>query len=705
MHRPTSSIPIGLACLLLVLLVVAAPTIAAAPNQAATTNQAEDQPEAPQAASIEVTPSELDIEVGGKAELTAIVKDADGNVIEDATVLFFSRARRSVGVTPEGTVEAYTFGDFALIARVPSSPDVDARRDPDALTVEIAVHVPPPPVETVGFVGLPTRYYTGTTLRPELSVVDISGAERSDVKPELTSSAPAVVRISRLGHLELLRAGNAEITVNAEAATNSASIHVVDNPTVSLDLEASAHMARTGDVVHFSATPRDASGNVVAEMPVRFAMQARTVARGLGEPPSGLITDDGRFVADLAGNYTVVAVAGNASASDVVEVEPRDAKHEIELLGQGRVNDRKTSDLWVWEGPDGRDYAITGTWGAAGHAYFWDVTDPRNLQIIDTVKVDARTVNDVKVNEAGTIAIISREGASDRKNGLVIYDVSDMQNKGAQVLARYDDQMTGGVHNVFIYEDHVYALSGGQRYDIINIEDPRNPYRVGRFELDTPGHSIHDVWVTNGVAVSSNWSDGIVLVDVGGGGKGGSPNNPVLMGSYAYPSGRNHAGFPYWSESAGKFYVFAGDEAFPRDRNPIGFDRFVGPPVQAAGWIHVIEFDDLEAPREIARYEVPYGGTHNYWIEDDILYVAYYNAGLRIVDVSGELLGDLYRQGREIAYFLADDPDGFKANARRTWGTMPHKGNIFFADNNSGLWAVRLKPPVTEADDAGGSRN
>ena len=358
-----------------------------------------------------MTPSELDIEVGGKAELTAIVKDADGNVIEDATVLFFSRARRSVGVTPEGTVEASTFGDFALIARVPSSPDVDARRDPDALTVEIAVHVPPPPVETVGFVGLPTRYYTGTTLRPELSVVDISGAERSDVKPELTSSAPAVVRISRLGHLELLRAGNAEITVNAEAATNSASIHVVDNPTVSLDLEASAHMARTGDVVHFSATPRDASGNVVAEMPVRFAMQARTVARGLGEPPSGLITDDGRFVADLAGNYTVVAVAGNASASDVVEVEPRDAKHEIELLGQGRVNDRKTSDLWVWEGPDGRDYAITGTWGAAGHAYFWDVTDPRNLQIIDTVKVDARTVNDVKVNEAGTIAIIQPRGA------------------------------------------------------------------------------------------------------------------------------------------------------------------------------------------------------------------------------------------------------------------------------------------------------
>jgi hypothetical protein len=125
-----------------------------------------------------------------------------------------------------------------------------------------------------------------------------------------------------------------------------------------------------------------------------------------------------------------------------------------------------------------------------------------------------------------------------------------------------------------------------------------------------------------------------------------------------------------------------------------------GPPVQAAGWIHIIDFDDLEQPREVARYEAPYGGTHNFWVEDDILYIAYYNAGLRIVDISGELLGDLYRQGREIAYFLPFDPEGFKPNSPRTWGTMTHKGNIFLADNNSGLWAVRFRPE----EDRGGDR-
>ena len=64
--------------------------------------------------------------------------------------------------------------------------------------------------------------------------------------------------------------------------------------------------------------------------------------------------------------------------------------------------------------------------------------------------VDARTVNDVKITEDGATAIISREGASDHKNGLVILDVSNPTD-GVRVIARYDDQLNGGVHNVFIH--------------------------------------------------------------------------------------------------------------------------------------------------------------------------------------------------------------------------------------------------------------
>ena len=87
---------------------------------------------------------------------------------------------------------------------------------------------------------------------------------------------------------------------------------------------------------------------------------------------------------------------------------------------------------------------------------------------------------------------------------------------------------------------------------------------------------------------------------------------------------------------------------------------------------------------------MPEAGTHNLWEEGDVLYVAYYNGGLRVVDISGDLMGDLYSQGREMGSYLSNDPEGFTANAPFVWGPQPHKGNIFFTDWNSGLWCIKF---------------
>ena len=91
-------------------------------------------------------------------------------------------------------------------------------------------------------------------------------------------------------------------------------------------------------------------------------------------------------------------------------------------------------------------------------------------------------------------------------------------------------------------------------------------------------------------------------------------------------------------------------------------------------------------------YEAPEYGTHNIWVEDDILYQAYYEGGVRMVDVSGELMGNLYTLGREIAVFKAFDPAGYVPNSPMAWSVMPFKGRIFFSDTNSGLWSARLVP-------------
>ena len=641
-------------------------------------------------AQILVEPSSLTLEVGDKATLEATVRDKDGNPWE-GTVVFYSRARRDVSVNPLGGVEAHRPGTHTIVAMVPKfEGEYDASfrsgYDEELLRVEIPVTVRKPPVASIAFGPLPEHIYSGTALALPTKVVDTSGAERRDVRVRFESSND-VASVDSVGRVHFATAGTVRITAKAERTEATTMLDVLANPVESLELDASTKKARTGDVVRFDAIVRDAAGRAVPDYPVQFGAFTRPDKTIVAAGAAAFVEPDGTFVAERSGLHTVIATAGRHSARATVEVEPRNVRRDIEVVGHGAVRDRHTSDLWVWEAPDGRDYAVTGTWGADGHAYFWDVTDPASIQLVDTVRVDARTVNDVKVSADGRTAILSREGASNRKNGLVILDVSNPTD-GVRVLSRYDDQLNGGVHNVFIDESHVYALSNGRRYDIVNIEDPKNPYRVGRFELDTIGHSIHDVWVENGIAYSSNWSDGVIAVDVGGGGQGGAPNNPVLMGSYQHPSGWNHAAFPYRSQSTGKFYVFAGDEAFP-----FGSDPTVTTPMRASGWIHIAEWDSWGEPREVARFQVPEAGTHNLWVEDDVLYVAYYNGGLRIVDVSGELRGDLYKQGREIAYWHAFDPEGYVKNAPFAWGPQPYKGHIFVADFNSGLWAVKLKEP------------
>jgi hypothetical protein len=631
-----------------------------------------------------VEPSELTLEVGEKATLKAIVTDGDGNAL-DRAIVFYSRRRRSVSVNPAGNVEAYRPGEHVLVAMVPKNPEDLDRRADALLTIEIPVTVPNPPAASVDFVELPSVFYEGTVVPVKTLVVDTSGAERSDVSVRLVSSDEEIASLDEVGSFSFGRAGRVQITAHAESVERTIDIEVSENPVATFELSASADNVRTGDVVFFAAEALDVAGNPVAEFPVRFATSGRPAAGIIAPGAIGQIDEEGAFVAERPGLHTIVAIAGSHTAVKTLEVRPRNVRKSIEVVGQGPVRDRHTSDLWVWEAPNGRDYAMTGTWGADGHAYFWDVTEPTSIHLVDTVRIDARTVNDLKVTEDGRTAVISREGASNRKNGLVILDVSNPTD-GVRVIARYDDQLNGGVHNVFISEGHVYALSNGRRYDVINIEDPTTPHRVGRFELPTPGHGIHDVWVVDGIAYSSNWHDGVVAVDVGGGGQGGAPNNPVMLGSYAYPSGWNHAAFPYRSQSTGKFYAFAGDEAFPYPKD----DRPGAPPVRAAGWIHVIEWDDWGEPKEVARYQVPEAGSHNLWIEDDVLYIGYYGGGLRIVDISGELRGDLYRQGREIAFWHPNDPKSFTPNAPNVWGAQPYKGYIFLADFTSGLWAVKL---------------
>ena len=625
--------------------------------------------------TISVTPTSLEMATGETARLEAVVRDASGDPI-DAEVRMFAPDSDGITVDRDGTVKATAGGSFRVLvfARPPEG---------SSLRSEVPVEVAWPPVESIEMVAFPERLYSGNVYRVQAEAWTEGDLLRTDLVPTLRSSDPAILSVGAAGGLSAVAPGSARLTASADGFDRSWDVEVHESPVRSVRVSAARTTVRTGDVVSIKAAALDAAGRPVADAPVNFSVEAFPIDTLIAPPSAAHVASDGRFVAEKPGAYVVHASSGNAGGSIELRVEGREVAEKVTLLGHGAVSEVHTSDLWVWEGVDGRDYAVTGTWGGEGKTYFWDVTDPTSVVKIDSFQVDARTVNDVKVSEDGRVAVISREGASNRRNGIVILDVSDPHN--VSEISRYDDGLTGGVHNVFISDGHLFALSAGQRYDILDIRDPANPTKVGSFELDTPGHAIHDVWVEDGIAYSSNWSDGVVLVDVGNGVAGGSVTNPVKIGSYAYPSGGNHAAFPFRSESTGKFYVIAGDEIMPECADP---DR----PCVAEGYLHFIEFSDPENPVEVARYQVPEAGSHNFWVEGDRLYVGYYNGGLRVVDISGDLMGDLYRQGREIAVYRAWDAEGFVANTPMTWGPQPHKGNVFFSEFNSGLWAVRIDP-------------
>jgi hypothetical protein len=180
--------------------------------------------------------------------------------------------------------------------------------------------------------------------------------------------------------------------------------------------------------------------------------------------------------------------------------------------------------------------------------------------------------------------------------------------------------------------------------------------------------------------------------------KGGSPSNPQFVSQLKYDLNAVYArvsqlwgpGFVRGTHTAWRQgrYVFVGDEVYAgrpykglQDGNNLTFGR-----------LHVIDVSDILNPREVAWYEPTDGGVHNVWVVGDTLYLGNYQGGARALDISGELKGDLLRQGREISWMLTADSLGHRPRAPFAWGAVVRDGNIFVPDINTGLWILRLEP-------------
>ena len=618
-------------------------------------------------ATVEVTSSTKTAEVGQQVKLTAVAKDANGKIVNEQPSTYFAGPFDIAAVDDNGNVKLFGAGEVTAGAMVGGKPGF------------VTFNVKPAVIKTIEITSIPTPLAVGSTVQLEATTRIFSGDPRTGVPLKWTSDKPDVATVDAGGNVTGIGAGTATIKAATDSASGTTAITVVKSNVRTLTIEPASTSARAGDVVHFTARANPAS-----------TFTARWSVSGSG----ATVYSDGALVAEQPGTYIVSGSIGNITATASVIVTPRNAERELQLVGRAPFKEFQGAEEWIIG-----NYAYYST--VSDRFLVYDISDPKNPKLTDTVKVDARLVNDIMTTPDGKILVISREGASNRKNGLAFYDTSDPAHP--KLISEYTATVTGGVHSAFVDKHYVYLTddaTGSLR--VIDFADVKNPKEVARWQTENPnasmirtkegeeiaGRYLHDLYVKDGLAYLAYWHDGLIILDVGAGLKGGSPEHPTLVSQFRF----NHHelyGNGWLAGTHSVFrdrnYLFVGDEVLPSFFDITSHNR-----IPTRGICHVLDVSDIYHPKKVAEYAVPEGGSHNMWIEDGIMYMGYYNGGGRVVDVSGELRGDLYRQGREIGRLWSGDPDSYRPNIPLMWGAQPHNGLIYFNDINSGLWIVKL---------------
>ena len=631
-------------------------------------------------ARVTIEPAEIALQVGDTVRLKVRAEDSTGHPVRDLTVRWFQSGGHFEGkVDSTGLVTGGSTGTLTVSALV--SP----RAGGAPATGFARVTVLPQPAARLRFDREVSKLYAGQSLTLEAIPYAANNDRRYD-QVLWSSDSPGVVAVGANGRLVAGKPGRARITARAGRASRAFSVDVVPNPVTSLQIEPAVSTARTGDVVQFAFRALGKGGRPVSDIVPEWGLT----------PGNGQMDQEGRFVADVPGSYRVTASFAGKTTEATVQVGPRDARRPATLVGRLPLKLR-TAEFWLH--PDGRHGYLSTI---ADRVYAIDVSNPAAPAITDSVVVDARTINDVMTTEDGKYGVITREGASTRKNGIVILSFEDPAHP--KPIAEFTETVTGGVHSTFVYRGYVYLTddaTGSLR--VIDIRDPYKPKQVARWQTraDEAGNFLHDIDVKDGLAYLSYWNEGLVILDVGNGIKRGSPTNPQLVTQYKYDlnslyrdveavGGPGFIRGTHTAWRAGK-YVFLGDEVFSATPRPTEGGGVVGLG-RAYGRLHVLDVSDLEHPKEVAYYEPKDGGSHNVWVAGDTLYLGDYQGGLRVLDISGELRGDLLRQGREMAHVVTGDGNGVVPNAANAWGAIYRNGLIYVPDINSGLWIVKVEP-------------
>jgi uncharacterized protein YjdB len=299
-------------------------------NKADTASVAVTQP----IASLAVSPKTATLQVGGKVTLTATARDAGGNVIANAPVSW-STSNPAVATVAQGVVTAVAAGTATIRATSGSFAD--------SAVITVSTSSTVGPVASVTISPASGIITVGSTQQFSATAKDANGNVVPGQTFQWISSNTTVASVSTTGLVTAKVAGSTTITASTAGKVGSAAVTVgaptTIGPVVSVVVSPSSGNITVGFTQQFSATAKDANGNVVPGQTFQWSSTNPTVAS---------VSTAGLVSAKAVGSATITASTAGKSGSAAVTV----ASNSVSLpTGLTTVIDSRGDDKYYGRPP------------------------------------------------------------------------------------------------------------------------------------------------------------------------------------------------------------------------------------------------------------------------------------------------------------------------------------------------------------------
>ncbi len=250
--------------------------------------------------TLSVTLANATLLPGQTATAIATGLDQNGASIAVGALTWSSSANNIATVGAGGDVTAVATGSAQITATSTSGRSGSAQ-----------VTVLPAPVASVRIAPAVSSILLGASQQLTATTLDAAGATLTGRTVTWTSSDPTRATVSVAGLVTGVATGTTTVTATSEGRSATLALTVLPVPVATVTLSPTQATLRVGETQQFSATTRDASGNLLAGRPVTWTTS---------DPTRATVSALGVATAVAVGAATITATSEGRSASVVVTV-------------------------------------------------------------------------------------------------------------------------------------------------------------------------------------------------------------------------------------------------------------------------------------------------------------------------------------------------------------------------------------------------